>query len=86
MLDGLFLHRQELRDYWDLSIYLDVPFAVSAARMAVRDGTNPDPEHPSMARYVGGQRLYLAECNPAGLADFVIDNADWDQPLVRGVR
>lgn len=80
VLDGLFLHRQELRHYWDLSVYLDVPFAVTAARMALRDGTHPHPDHPTMARYVGGQRLYLAECNPRALADIVIDNADWDRP------
>ena len=80
VLDGLFLHRQELRDYWDLSVYLDVPFEVTAARMALRDGTHPDPDHSTMARYVEGQRLYLAECNPTALADIVIDNADWDQP------
>ncbi len=86
VFDGLFLHRPELRDYWDLSIYLDVPFPVTAARMAVRDGTHPDPEHPSMNRYVGGQRLYLAQCNPAAVANVVIDNADWDRPRIRENR
>jgi uridine kinase len=80
VLDGLFLHRQELRHYWDLSVYLDVPFEVTAARMALRDGTQPDPDHSTMARYVEGQRLYLAECSPRALADVVIDNADWEQP------
>lgn len=86
VLDGLFLHRHELDDYWDLSVYLDVPFKVTAARMALRDGTHPDPDHSTMARYVEGQRLYLAECNPRALADMVIDNTDWDQPRLLDVR
>ena len=37
IFDGLFLHREELRDEWDLTIFLDVPFQVSFARMAKRD-------------------------------------------------
>jgi uridine kinase len=80
VLDGLFLHRDELLDLWDFSVFLDVPFTVSVARMAVRDGTHPDPEHPTLARYVQGQGLYFAACSPWERADLVIDNADWDNP------
>lgn len=80
VLDGLFLHRDELAGYWDFSIFLNVPFAVTASRMAARDGTHPDPEHPSMARYVEGQRLYFAACRPWERADLVIDNTDPDRP------
>ncbi len=86
LIDGLFLHRDELRDYWDLSIWLEVPFTVTAARMARRDGTSPDPDDPSMARYVGGQRLYLAECTPAHRANVVLDNTDPDLPTVLAAR
>ena len=50
VLDGLFLHRDELAGVWDLSVFLRVPFEVTAARMAVRDGTAPDPTDPSLAR------------------------------------
>jgi uridine kinase len=50
VLDGLFLHRDELWTYWDFSIWLEAPFTVTAARMARRDGTSPDPSDPSMAR------------------------------------
>lgn len=84
VLDGLFLHRDELRGYWDLSIWLEVPFSVTAARMARRDGTSPDPNAPSMARYIDGQRLYLSKCQPSRRADVVIDNTDPESPyLVR---
>lgn len=76
LVEGLFLHRDELAGRWDYSIFLDVPFGITAQRMNLRDGTNADPEHPSMNRYVGGQRLYFAAAKPWTRADCVIDNAD----------
>ncbi len=80
VLDGLFLHRAELRDVWDLSVYLDVPFEVSVARMADRDGSSPDPDHPSNRRYVEGQRLYLATCRPHLQATMLVDNTGGHHP------
>ncbi|MEU8612699.1 uridine kinase [Actinoplanes sp. NPDC048791] len=80
VVDGLFLHRDELAAHWDFSIFLTAPFAVTAQRMARRDGTHPDPDHPSMARYVQGQRLYFAACRPWERADLVIDNSDIGRP------
>ena len=89
VFDGIFLHRPELRDEWDISIFLDVPFAESYRRMSLRDGCSADPLAVANRRYYAGQQLYLAEVNPAAAADIVIDNADVDHPrLVRwnGVR
>lgn len=84
VLDGLFLHREELRGAWDLSVFLQVPFDVSVARMAARDGTPDDPGHPSLSRYVQGQRRYFAACAPWTRAALVVDNTDLDAPsLVR---
>lgn len=85
VVDGLFLQREELADAFDMVVFLDVPFAVTAARMAVRDGTPADPDHPRMRRYVGGQRIYFARCRPAERADLVVDHSDPLAPvLVRG--
>jgi len=86
VLDGLFLHRDELHDLWELSVFLDVPFDVTAARMAAREGSNPDPHHPSMRRYVEAQRTYFKSCRPAKRADLVIDNSDWDRPALQADR
>lgn len=80
VIDGLFLHRDELVDEWDLSVFLDVPGEVAVARMAQRDGTDPDPTHPSTARYVQGQRLYFEACAPWRRADLVIDNEFPERP------
>ncbi|WRH18968.1 uridine kinase [Microbacterium sp. JZ37] len=80
LVEGLFLHRQELRHWWDFSIFLDVPFEETALRMAERDGTPPDHRAPALQRYVGGQRLYFRAARPWEHASMVIDNSDVTRP------
>jgi uridine kinase len=82
VIDGLFLHRDELARVWDFSIFLDVPFEVTAQRMAARDGSNPDPNHPSMHRYVEAQKLYIAACTPRHKANVIIDNTSLGDPRI----
>lgn len=74
IVEGMFLHRDELAEVWDVSVFLDVPFEVSVARMALRDGSHADPEHPSNRRYVEGQRIYLSSCAPSARATYVVRN------------
>ena len=81
--DGIFLHRDELVDSWDVSVFLDVSFAVTFRRMAVRDGCPADPADPANARYLEGQRLYLSQCRPQDRATYVIGNEDPRHPIVR---
>ena len=84
VVDGLFLHREELVGAWDLSVFLDVPFEVTARRMAARDGAAPDPRHASMRRYVEAQQHYFRACSPHRRASVVIDNSVLDAPrLIR---
>jgi uridine kinase len=82
IVDGLFLHRDELHGAWDLSVFLAVPFTETARRMAARDGTPPDPAHPGMRRYVEAQRIYFTTCRPWQRATAVIDNSDVDRPVL----
>jgi uridine kinase len=86
IVEGMFLHRDELVARWDLSLFLDVPFTETARRMAERDGSSPDPDDPSMRRYVNGQRHYLATCSPHERATVVIDNTDPRAPRVTVAR
>ena len=83
LFDGVFLHRPELRPYWDFSLFLDAPFEVTIARCAGRDGGSPDVHAPENHRYVEGQRLYLRECEPARLATIVIRNEDLASPQMQ---
>ena len=84
IVDGIFLHRPELRSYWDLSIFLKVDFEVSMPRGAQRGPAldSPDPGAPLNQRYVGGQMRYLVECTPEQRADIVIDYNDLREPKV----
>ena len=82
LVDGIFLHRAELRDVWDLTVFLDAPFEESVRRMSVRDGLPADPGAEENARYVGGQQLYLSECRPADRATILVDYRDLSQPII----
>ena len=88
VVDGIFLHRPELADLWDLGVWLEVPFEVSVPRGNARFGTvgaqEADPASEVNARYVGGQRLYLAEVDPAARATLVLDNTDLEAPVLTG--
>lgn len=80
LVDGVFLHRPELAEYWDLSVLLHIDPAVSVARLVERDRLPTDPLAPIHQRYAGGQKLYFAECKPAEQAAIVLDNTHPSQP------
>lgn len=82
ILDGIFLHRAELVDRWDRSVFLDVDFDVSIPRGAARGYGDPDPSAPANRRYVEGQRMYLAGSGPRSRATYVVDNNDLDHPRI----
>jgi uridine kinase len=84
VFDGIFLHRPELRTYWDFSIFLDVRFEVSIPRGARRGigFGSADPEAAENVRYVEGQKLYLLECEPKRYATLVVDNNDLGTPCI----
>jgi uridine kinase len=80
IVDGIFLHRPELRRLWNWSVWLDVPIDVASQRLALRDGSDPNPSAPSNARYRDGQEIYLKEAEPRAQASAIIDNTDLAHP------
>ncbi|SMB91720.1 uridine kinase [Deinococcus hopiensis] len=84
LLDGLFLHRPELQDVWDDSVFLQVDFEVSVPRGAARGPGygSPDPQAEANRRYVEGNRLYFAEAQPQRRAGVVVDNNDLSAPFI----
>lgn len=74
IVEGIFLHRPELRGIWNFSIWLDVPLEVSHARLVARDGENGMSE-----RYSGGQAIYARE-KPRSRATAIVDYSDFDHP------
>ncbi|MDB5621258.1 uridine kinase [Tardiphaga sp.] len=88
VFDGIFLHRPELRDVWDLSIFLDAPFAITIPRGAGRGAAwgSADVDAVSNRRYIEGQRLYLREDEPQSRANIVIDYSDLTHPVITARR
>lgn len=82
VFDGIFLHREELRGYWDFSVFLEVSFDVSIPRGAQRGTGSPDPKADSNRRYVEGQLFYLQTCKPREFATMTIDNNDLAMPKI----
>jgi uridine kinase len=77
ILDGVFLLRPELRDSWDYSVFLDVPFPVALERLC-RLHNHASPGHPvqeirrlAARRYFPAQRLYFRLARPHHRADVV---------------
>jgi uridine kinase len=78
IVDGVFVHRDELAPYWDFSVYLHVDLAVSLVRMSLRDAVPIETTVP----YTGAHRLYLDACDPLRRASTVLDNTDLGAPRV----
>jgi uridine kinase len=82
LFEGIFNHRPELCDYWDLSIFLDCNFNETFRRMNKRDGCNINPEDATNERYYKGQLLYLEKVNPKEKATIVINNSNYKNPVL----
>jgi uridine kinase len=86
LLDGVFLHRNELFKFWDYSIFVDVTFETMLNRAVMRDasllGSADRARALYLERYIPGQRLYLAACNPHRRATLVMKNDILDQPEI----
>lgn len=84
LVDGVFLLRPELRDAWDLRIFVRVAPEESLRRALVRDldliGSAAEVERRYRTRYLPGQQLYLEEARPLEHADFVVGNDDPQAP------
>ncbi|MBT3981149.1 MAG: panthothenate kinase [Bacteriovoracaceae bacterium] len=82
VFDGIFLHREEVCDYWDYSVFLDASFGTTYQRMAKRDGCPADFLDEKNTRYYQGQLIYLNRCNPMSKASMCIDNNDFNNPKI----
>jgi uridine kinase len=89
-MEGVFLFRPELVDYWDLKVFLDVDFSASVRRALNRDGyylgTDVDIRRMYEERYMPGQMLYFSTSKPKEKADIVVDNNDFENPRILHCR
>jgi uridine kinase len=84
VVDGVFLHHPDLRDLWDLTIFIAVDRGVALERALARDESSMENASERYAtRYLPGETRYLEEVDPELLADIVVDNTDLDRPRLR---
>jgi len=83
IFDGIFLHRKELIDYWDFSIFLKVSRQETLKRIFKRDKKgSTDIKASSNKRYVEGQKIYFEKEKPMQKATIIIDNENFDKPKI----
>lgn len=87
IVDGLFLGRPELRDRWDLRVFVAVPPEVTVLRALARDvprlGPAAQVEQRYRRRYLPAQAAYLLRDGALETADLVVDNTDPGRPTLR---
>ncbi|OZC84610.1 hypothetical protein CH254_19470 [Rhodococcus sp. 06-412-2C] len=80
VVDGTFLHRLPLPDYWDYTVFVDTPMDVARARGTARDADALGGEVAAgMAfdqRYHAACRIYLDEVDPRARATRVLPSID----------
>jgi uridine kinase len=86
LFDGVFLLRDELRAFWDFSIFVQADFDEIVRRAEARDreliGGVEAVRERYRTRYIPGQELYFSRCAPQEIADIVIDNTNAANPSV----
>jgi uridine kinase len=87
LFDGIFLHRPELKDHWDFTIFVHTDFSVMLDRACERDlekFESVDRVRESFEqRFIPGSRLYLEQARPHEQAHIVIDNNNVHCPVLR---
>ena len=85
LVDSVFGMRPEYDDLWDHRLWVEVDREVALTRGIERDVPlegRDEAERLHRDRYQVGEDLYLAEVDPMALADTVVDNTAFDQPVL----
>jgi uridine kinase len=81
VVDGLFLLHPDLRDLWDLKVFLRCDQQVAMERGIARDAVWMESARERyLTRYVPEERRYLDDVDPESLADLVVETTDLDRP------
>jgi uridine kinase len=75
LIEGVFLQREEWRDFFDYMIYIDCPNEMRAERVLSRDVYLGDYQarlDKYRRRYWEAEEYYINEVNPISHADYVV--------------
>jgi len=86
LIDGVFLFKDSLVDYWDLKMLLETSDETVIERGARRDtqrlGSYEVARQKYIDRYIASQTIYYDEQSPREKADIIIDNNAIDSPRI----
>lgn len=86
LFDGVFLQRQEFDSFWDIKIFVDIDQDVSLDRAIKRDlyyyHSIEVIERKYHQRYFPAHKIYFDRCQPKQRADIIVDNNDWQNPII----
>jgi uridine kinase len=86
VVDGVFLHAPELRQQWDLTVWLDLDLESMLRRLAQKDGTRGGRTDLVRDAYKTGwlprHLWYEQSVRPHERVDIVIDNSNLDHPFI----
>lgn len=86
IIDGVFLFKDSLIDYWDIKILLETSDDVVIERGARRDterlGSYKIAKQKYIDRYIASQTIYYNEESPREKADIIINNNDIESPSI----
>ncbi len=86
VVDGVFLYKRDLANYWDLKILLRTDDEVVIERGARRDeeriGSYAEAKRKYIERYIASQTIYYDEEKPERAANIIVDNNDINAPFI----
>jgi uridine kinase len=84
LFEGVFLFRKELSPYIDYKIFLDISYEESRKRAAKRDIPTYGEQilEKYDTKYLPAQKKYLKEYPSEKVADLIINNINWEFPIV----
>jgi uridine kinase len=86
LFEGVFLHRPELKKYWDFSIFVHADFDISLKRAKKRDlnlfKTAEKVHEKFTERFIPGHKIYLSAESPEKSANVIWDNNNIENPTL----
>ncbi|MGD0795112.1 MAG: HAD hydrolase-like protein [Dehalococcoidales bacterium] len=83
LIEGVFLFRKDLSPFIDYKIFLEIPLKEGKKRAISRDPEASLNKYDT--KYLPAQRKYLQEHPPLTLADMIIDNTNYEYPVIKNV-
>ncbi|HIY67115.1 MAG TPA: hypothetical protein H9830_12670 [Candidatus Agrococcus pullicola] len=82
IVEGEFLARPALRDLWHGFLLVEAADDVRGPRLQARDGAHPLISHSSHGLAQQAHAYYEEAAAPFDRADMLLDNSDWQRPIL----